>query len=158
MRHRLRQLIPGRRVGGLAAALAVALGGLVLPASRAEAEPCKITVGGHVGYYICAYPKTQFDFQGRDHVFVIGTDYAVWHIYETGVNTYQYSDWISLGGTARSRVKYGISGGNNDVLQIIVRGTFNGCWNRFYNYPNNRNRWTDWYDQPDPPGDAFCGT
>jgi hypothetical protein len=141
----------------MAAMVVVVLGGLMLPMRPAAASTCTINVGGKWAAYVCEYGVTRFDYQGRDHRFIIGSDnHDVWHIWENDNGT--YSDWTSLGGTARSGVRYNISGANNEVLMIKVRGTFNGCWNRFYNYPGNLGRWTDWFDQPDPPGDSFCGT
>jgi len=124
----------------LGAALPVAVGA---PASAAPGDQvCTIVVGGKTGHYLCRYSYTYVFYDGRNHYFVVGTDDAVWHIWQTSVGG-SYSDWTSLGGVARSSVRgvtYSQSG--SLVLGIWVTGTTGSTYCKWYNLPPNGGRWT----------------
>ena len=85
-------------------------------------------MGGKRGQRICEYGLTQIYYKGRHHVFVVGTDYAVWHIWQVRVGG-PYSNWTTLGGVARSGV-YLLDYG---PLRASVVGTDSRWWCRTYN-------------------------
>lgn len=99
---------------------------------------CGIRVGGKYGEYICEYGYTDVFFDGRWHFFVVGTDYAVWHIWQVSPGG-SYSNWTTLAGQARSGV-YSTTGSN--WLRIRVLGTDTNSWCRTYSLTTG---WTGWY-------------
>ena len=141
-----------RRIGIMMLALGSLLGGTVATAAPAQAVPqsvCNINIGGYAGQYICEYGVTRLDgqgtqiFEGRKHYFVVGTDYAVWQIWETSPNSGRYSGWYTLFGVARSGVRASVWDGGR-TLNIIVLGTDSRYHCNTYNSPRIRSAWTGW--------------
>jgi hypothetical protein len=130
-------------VAGLLAMLVGAQ--LSVGSQPAAADPCVITRGGKVGTYVCRYGVTEFTWRGRKHVFVVGTDTAnhVYEIWETQPGG-PWSNWTSLGGTARSGVDYRTDyGGPGNDVWIRVYGLHNRHYCKLYTIGTAR--WSPWY-------------
>jgi hypothetical protein len=103
---------------------------------------CDIKFEGKPGQFICEYGWTPVTYQNRAHVFVVGTDFAIWEIWQVSVNG-PPSNWTSLGGVARSGVSWSQPGDGS--LTIRVLGTDNAHWCRTYNRPSARGTWDGWH-------------
>jgi hypothetical protein len=103
------------------------------------AAACAIWRGSHRGYGICGW--TYFDYRwpnGRWQTFVVGTDYAVWTIWQRWPGDTQWSSgWHSLGGKATS----GVSLRTYSPLTISVRGTDFRIWCKRW----TGSQWVGWY-------------
>jgi hypothetical protein len=94
--------------------------------------------------FICDYSFTTPPYDGRLHVFLIGTDHAVWHTWDTKAGGGgPMAAWASLGGNARSGVSAFIEDSGR-ALRIRVLGTDSRNWCRTYNSPSSRGAWTGW--------------
>jgi hypothetical protein len=88
-----------RTLAATIAAATLALG-LALPTKSA----CKITVGGKVGYRQCSIAPTEESFDGRRHVFVVGSNRQIYYIWQLRRGGSAYSNWTTLGGQGYSQV------------------------------------------------------
>jgi acylphosphatase len=76
---------------------------------------------------------------GRLEVFAVGTDNALWHIWQTAPNG-GWSGWASLGGVITSEP---MAGRNADGrLEVFARGTDNALWHNWQVAPNDG--WSGW--------------
>ena len=76
---------------------------------------------------------------GRLETFGVGTDNALWHIWQTAPNN-GWSSWASLGGTITSAPNP-----SNDAdgrLEVFARGTDDALWHIWQTAPNNG--WSSW--------------
>jgi hypothetical protein len=94
-----------------------------------------ITAFGYAGKEICGYSPLWFTYpDGHQEVFVVGTNYAVFHAW-SGSN-----GWHSLGGTAISDVYgWGTFDGGKPIIEVV--GT-NGLW---YCDAWGSPSWTGWF-------------
>jgi hypothetical protein len=132
-----------RSFHGLIVAMVLAAGLAVAPAP-AEATSCDISYGSYHGQYVCEYGTDNVWWpDGHFQVFFVGTDYAVWTIYEVAPYSGVYSGWIRLGGTARSGVwHFNLSW---TTIAIGVIGTDGNAWYNYWNQSYGWSGWTSWY-------------
>ncbi|MEJ3750698.1 hypothetical protein WEI85_46520 [Actinomycetes bacterium KLBMP 9797] len=107
--------------------------------ARAAAAACSITRGLYTGAYLCETTtlRTFTWVDGRQEVFVIGTDNQVWHIWQRYSGDLFWSGWYSLGGYAILGV-----GLWNSAPTIAVIGGFDNL--RYCNGWTGLS-WTGWY-------------
>ena len=98
---------------------------------------CAYTVGAYTGYYICGTDIIWFQHtNGIWEVFVVGTNRAVWHIWQRYLNDSVWTGWRSLGGVANDGVWLW-----NYTPTIYVLGTDNRYWcNRW-----GAAAWSGWF-------------
>ncbi|MFE0170803.1 hypothetical protein ACFWZ2_00680 [Streptomyces sp. NPDC059002] len=92
--------------------------------SAAAPEKCPIEAYGHKGWTFCDTPGFAYNWGGGNiEYFVVGTNYAVYHIWKGA------SDWKSLGGKVSS-TRIGVWDAQDVVGQVgaAVYGTDNRCW------------------------------
>jgi hypothetical protein len=112
----------------------------------ASAGSCEIERGGHKGYYICQYPPKDITWpDGHKQTFVVGTDYAVWDIYQLGTSEW-WSNWRSLGGQARSSVRVDVL--TSSQIDIRVWGTTDSWWCKSWTPSSD---WPRWWKACVPP-------
>jgi hypothetical protein len=109
-----------RMLAATIAAATLALG-LALPASAqlprsdtaratdageaaAPRSACPITVGGKRGEFWCGITPTNTTFDGRHHVFLVGSNRQIYYIWQLRPGGSAYSNWTTLGGQGYSRV------------------------------------------------------
>lgn len=80
------------------------------------------------------------NFDGRLEVFALGSDRAIWHIWQTAPNG-GWSGWESLGGRCRSDPTVEIN--DNGRLEIFVVGEDNGLHHQWQRVPNGL--WSGWH-------------
>lgn len=131
-------------------ALVLTLGAGTASASSAAAKPvttthaatksvspnslCAITEYGYTGQRICGYDYTSFDWGGGNvEYFVIGGDYAIWHIWNGS------GGWQSLGGTAGAFSSNGVYPISN-VTGVWTYGTDGNRWCNDWGTP-----WSGWH-------------
>ena len=133
------------KLGVRAAVAALTLGAVMfVTPTAASAASCGITVGGHAGSYVCAYPPLLVQWpDGHFQWFVVGTDAAnsIYDTYQLSPGSSSWSNWRNLGGTGRSGV--GISDLSSTRITINVTGTFNGLWCKTWTASSN---WGSWFD------------
>ncbi|MEU3408569.1 hypothetical protein ABZ766_32115 [Streptomyces sp. NPDC006670] len=119
-----------------------------LGSAPAEALPAGICDLGQGVLYVCDYGLTQRHFPGGVEQFIIGSDYAVWtRWYYNDNTTNRFSDWVSLGGVARSEVF--LEGERDDgsfIARITVIGFDGKPWQRVR--PDIGGSWTAWQVAP----------
>lgn len=82
---------------------------------------CAIDAYGHRGYRVCGFDYFRYDWGGGNYeYFVVGTNYAVWHIWKGA------SGWKSLGGKARTAAPNGTYA--TSPVGVATIGTDNNCW------------------------------
>jgi hypothetical protein len=79
---------------------------------------------------------------GRLEVFVIGTDHAVWHNWQSAAGRGPWSGWSSLGGYAISGPSVFSRFNGSDRVGLHVTGGDGGTWNIHQNAPNRC--WSAW--------------
>jgi hypothetical protein len=102
-------------------------GMLVAPYGAAVASGrCNITRGSYTGGYDCDTVISEHSWaDGRQETFIVGWDYAVWHIWQRWRGDTEWSGWASLGGEVlHYRSNYGgVYIPSHDPLIIGVYGT-----------------------------------
>jgi len=111
-----------------------------MPAVTSDAginDACPYTVGSYTGYYICGTDIIWFQHtNGIWEVFVVGTNQAVYHIWQRYVGDPVWTGWRSLGGKAIDGVWLW-----NYTPTIYVIGTDYRYWcNRW-----GAAAWSGWY-------------
>jgi len=80
------------------------------------------------------------DSDGRLEVFGLGTDKALWHIWQTAPHSRPWSPWASLGGVLTSEPA---AVDNSDGrLEVFARGTDNALWHIWQTAPGGA--WSGW--------------
>lgn len=103
--------------------------------SRAALTSCPINRYGYDGYRICEFESWYLDWGGGNvEYFVVGTDYAIWHIWQGS------GGWHSLGGQAQRQTPNGAyTFSRGGIAGVWTWGTDGNPWCR--NWP-----WTSgWY-------------
>jgi hypothetical protein len=96
---------------------------------------CAITVYGYTGYRVCEFAYSSLDWGGGNvEVFVVGTDYAIYHIWNGS------GGWHSLGGMARNTTPNGAYAFNSPSIGVETIGTDN---NWYCNYWGSAS-WSGW--------------
>jgi hypothetical protein len=97
---------------------------------------CATTAYGYTGYRICEFVWFVVEHRnGSEEWFVIGTNYAVWHIWPGS------GGWKSLGGTARRATPNGTYFvTDTGFYGVRTIGTDNWSWCRFNIY----GAWSSW--------------
>lgn len=98
---------------------------------------CAITEYGYAGEYICGFNVLPVAHDGLTEYFVVGTDYAIWHIWPGS------GGWHSLGGKARKATPNGVyleGIVSTDSWGIYTYGTDNHTWCNNWGIP-----WSGWY-------------
>ncbi len=131
-----------RKRAALVAILA-ALALLVAPATVAQASPppdgappvCDVSEYGYAGKMLCGYGRDSVNWgNGNIEYFVIGTNYAIFHIWKGS------GGWHSLGGQTSRTDHFGVRAWHSsDQTGIETIGTDGACWDRFW-------PWTDGWD------------
>jgi hypothetical protein len=131
-----------RLLARLVVAVVVLSASLAVPAAPARAHSvCDTPYWLPYGQFICLWGMTEVEYDDRLHVFVVGTDYAVWHTWETSVNG-PFARWTSLGGVARGPVTSWL--GEQDGakwIAINVLGTTHSMYCKWYNRPPVTGAW-----------------
>jgi hypothetical protein len=133
---------------------AAGLVGVTMTAPPASAScTTGINIGGHWGYRNCDYPATLVHWpDGHRQYFFIGTDRnAIWSTHELSPYSDNWSNYYSLGGSANGPVWiYNANGSvpeywllRSDEITILVNGTYNGAWCRYWNASRG---WGNWWD------------
>ena len=113
---------------------------LLYPTFAANQQYCPISYGGYDGGYVCNFKPAKVTYQGRQYVAVVGGGYATYIISQNSPNANSaWSGWVNLGGVATSPVGLYVS--KSDILQLIVRGTDNRNWCRYFDGAS----WTSWF-------------
>jgi len=92
---------------------------------------CLIDWGIDVGY----------NADGRLEVFAIGTDYAMWHMWQTVPSSGPWTGWYTMGGTTRSGPT--IVGGDFDRLDVYAVGVDGRWWRNWQTQQNCC--WSGWH-------------
>jgi hypothetical protein len=97
--------------------------------AAAAAEPCAqpIVRGAYLGYMICGLPYINNHTwpDGRKETFVIGLDYAVWHIWQRSPQDSVWSGWKRMNSDTSRTERYGVKRITINPLKIRVLGTNN---------------------------------
>ncbi|MBB5866911.1 hypothetical protein F4553_000290 [Allocatelliglobosispora scoriae] len=93
------------------------------------------------GWLICGTNDAWAWYDGRRHYFVVGTDNAIWHTWQTCKGNCGYAAWSSLGGSAQNFINWGTyTQAGRAALEIVMRasngslmcknynGTYTGAW------------------------------
>jgi hypothetical protein len=89
----------------------------------AEAR-CRITRGSHGGGRMCdKYVRDYTWADGRQETFIVGWDYAAWHIWQRWAGDTEWSGWASLGGHAQEYSWSGMFIASEYPLIIMMFGT-----------------------------------
>lgn len=95
------------------------------PADADSASSCAVSEYGYTGYRICGFVPSQVKYSNGDiEYFVVGTNYAVFHIWRGA------SGWKSLGGVARPTTPNGAYSFTSPV-GVATIGTDNRYWCRY---------------------------
>jgi hypothetical protein len=131
-----------RTLAATIAAATVALG-LAFPTKSA----CKITVGGKVGYRQCNIAPTEERFDGRRHVFVVGSNRQIYYIWQLWRGGSAYSDWTSLGGQGYGRVSTEADDFGRPWMQVKVLGYNGQSFRNYckYYWSGTGRGWTQWF-------------
>jgi len=78
---------------------------------------------------------------GRLEVFGVGSDRAVWHIWQTAPHAGPWSGWGSLGGVVTSDPSVFIN--SDGRLELFARGTDNALWHNWQTAPH-AGPWSGW--------------
>jgi hypothetical protein len=128
--------------GGLALAPGASPAAGATPPDQCTTRTIDIVVGGRRGSMICEYGRTDVTYEGRHHVFIVGANEQVYHIWQTAKNG-AYSAWTSLGGRARSEVFTWVY--PDGSLELSVLGTDGNFWCDIWDGATARGRWTGWH-------------
>ncbi|GAB1689512.1 hypothetical protein [Krasilnikovia sp. M28-CT-15] len=111
--------------------------GISTPAQASNC-PTPQTVGGWAlpkGAYICQLGYSTVMYDGRIHVFLVGTDWTIYHTWQTARSAPFVNHWTSLGGKGISEVKaYESTYLSRKILEVNVQGTDGNWWCKDYNY------------------------
>jgi hypothetical protein len=92
------------------------------PSTASDLTVCSATAYGHTGYTYCEFVPDFIDWGGGNiEYFVIGLDFAIWHIW-LGAN-----GWQTLGGEARH---FAPNGAFTYTHGVVTIGTDNNWWCR----------------------------
>jgi hypothetical protein len=144
---------PLRRVlrrGLIVGLLLVALAGILQPRAAEASHACAVDETGHRGWRICETMPGRVTYEGRKHIFVVGTDYAIWYAWQRWAGG-PYSTWHTLGGQAYHNEYEGIyasvyarlSTYFTPTIYVKVLGTNLNfyCKSYDFHYPG----WSPWY-------------
>jgi hypothetical protein len=117
------------RRGLVAGLLLVALAGTLQPQAAQASHACAVSETGHLGWRICETMPGRATVGGRRHIFVTGTDYAIWYAWQVRPGG-PWSTWHSLHGQAYHNPDENIYAGpvacvmttNEVVLYVIYEG------------------------------------
>jgi hypothetical protein len=156
-----RPLHRGLRRGLVVGLLLVALAGIVQPQAAEASHACVVPETGHLGWRICETNPGRATVGGRRHIFVTGTDYAIWYAWQVRPGG-PYSTWHSLHGQAYHNPYDNIYAGpiacvrttNEVILYVKVLGTDLNFWQRSYHFTGpNPPGWSNWQ----PTRNGTCG-
>ncbi|GAB1688941.1 hypothetical protein [Krasilnikovia sp. M28-CT-15] len=113
--------------------------GIAAPAQASNCATPAILADWYLpkGAYICEYGYTTKLYQGRMHIFVVGTDYTIYSTWQTAIDGPYVPHWTSLGGKGRSgitAITYKETASGRLVLALSVMGTDGNRWHKIYNY------------------------
>jgi hypothetical protein len=122
---------PLRRVlrrGLVVGLLLVALAGVLQPQAAEATHACAVDETGHRGWRICETLPARAKFDNRWHLFVVGTDWAIWYAWQVRPGG-PWSTWHTLGGeawhqTVRHPYQYEspFAAADGNSLVVIVEG------------------------------------
>jgi hypothetical protein len=127
----LRRLLRRGMIVGL---LLVALAGIVQPQAAQATHACVVPDNPqHRGLRICETMPARVQFDGRTHLFVVGTDWGIWFSYQRWRGG-PWSVWYDFGGEAfhnppnyyASPIAYVDESGN--MLTVAVKGVPFNDW------------------------------
>lgn len=84
-------------------------------------------------------PAVATNADGRLEVFALGTDHALWHIFQTYANG-TWSDWSFLGGAIMSNPAVAVK--QDGRLEVFVYGTDMALWHIWQMSPGGS--WSEW--------------
>ena len=78
---------------------------------------------------------------GRLEIFAIGTDHALWHIWQTAPHAGPWSAWSSLGGVITSTPAVAVN--TDGRIEVFARGTDGALWHIWQTAPH-AGPWSTW--------------
>lgn len=114
----------------------------------ASAAPitCPITRGNYTGRTFCFWQITELEkSNGIKELFIIGTDYAVWHIWQRFSGDGVWSDWHKLGGETKEGAENGVWARFIDSARRDARVVIWGTDSRRWCKDRYESTWYDWY-------------
>ena len=135
-------LLAATSLGGVALAPGAGPAGATNPPDQCTTRLVDIVVGGRRGSMICEYGRADLTYRGRHHVFVVGANEQVYHVWQTAKNG-AYSAWTSIGGRARSGVVHRVRA--DGALEVAVDGTDGRLWCNLWDSFDAPGRWSAWH-------------
>ncbi len=108
-----------------------------------SANPIPSLPGGPVGWAVAlsSAAGAACNVDGRLELFGIGTDNALWHIWQTVPHGGPWSAWTSLGGVVTSDPAVAVN--TDGRLEVFARGTDNALWHIWQTAPH-AGPWSAW--------------
>jgi acylphosphatase len=106
-------------------------------------EPIPALPGGPTGFAVALSTAVAAacNADGRIEMFGVGTDNALWHIWQTVPHAGPWSAWASLGGVLTSEPAVALN--SDGRLEVFVRGTDNALWHTWQTIPH-AGPWSAW--------------
>ncbi len=105
------------------------------PSSACTYAPPPYTGWASLGGILVSNVAIQNNLDGRLEVFAVGTDNALWHIWQTAPSNGWANGWASRGGVILGKPSVGRNADGR--LEVFARGTNNALWHIWQTAPNN---------------------
>jgi hypothetical protein len=94
-------------------------------------------VNGHIN------PTVAMNSNGRQELFAVGMDGALYHTYQTSPNA-GWSSWLSMGGTWAQNVSPAVGRNTDGRMEVFVIGSTGQMYNSYQQTAGSSTSWTGW--------------